>query len=207
MNLIDKRILSRVKESKANFLTLTYDLPSEFQKGLKDEEKDEIKYNRMQITKHMKIVGTFLNNSVYIVPVESVEGILRKFSSIYYKSMKGVSLKIVGSVFDETAKEVILKNIDTQLTDTTDKLEKFKLELESYREKTRDSDNEKVRKKLFEDWKKATNRVYKIGDTEELIRCRCEDLNILDINLSNKKREELRKMIDLRKEVLRYGYT
>lgn len=183
--LLNEKVLTKLKELKTKFVVVSYDVPSEF-KNCYEDKRERFKSLRWKVTNFMNTMGTYLNNSVYVVRLENVEEIIAFFQMNYEPDE--YNLKIVGAVFDEVAKELIIQVIEKLKNEIADTLEKKAIELEkatNYSEKL-----------------EIKNSLYKLKVKEKYLLNRIEDLYILDVDLASKYQSVANKLRSFRLKLI-----
>lgn len=183
--LLNEKVLTKLKELKTKFVVVSYDVPSEF-KNCYEDKRERFKSLRWKVTNFMNTMGTYLNNSVYVVRLENVEEIIAFFQMNYEPDE--YNLKIVGAVFDEVAKELIIQVIEKLKNEIADTLEKKAIELEKAT-----NYNEKLEIK---------NSLYKLKVKEKYLLNRIEDLYILDVDLASKYQSVANKLRSFRLKLI-----
>jgi len=206
--LINKTLLQRVKkdeEERGNkFIVLCFDFPSEFHKLKDEQEKKNLANMRIEASNYIRVCSARLNNSVYIVHLGKIDNILNKIECVYAVSkwFKKVNVKIVGAIYPETVKEILITDITRLIEEIKNKLEEAEGSA-NYEYKPKREDHTIDFEKVSKIGNKIRSKIFAVNSKLRMIKHRITDLKEIDVESADKYIEEVRDIEKLKNEVLK----
>jgi hypothetical protein len=118
-------MIQKAEGEKQPFVIISYDVPSENTDNYNETEKMDVRSKRMAIFNHCYIHGTQVQQSVYMFATEKVRVFMDKFDKEYADSPyeKAANIKLIGTVFMDTAIEIMTNFIKANLDKISEAVE------------------------------------------------------------------------------------
>lgn len=194
------------KKDKTNFLTITYDIPSENLTNIEEDLKRQFLNKRLALLSYVNIVGLRLNNSTYVVNIDRIDELLKYFEQLYAEHMERVNVKIVGNAYQDVVKEVIVKDIERIRDESKRDLEILESEIKDVNKEHDDYFGRGKRKVDFTviegKFAKIKKKLYAYNKILQTLNNRIEDLGKLDLPLSIRFVPMKDKLVEYRRNLL-----
>jgi hypothetical protein len=208
MDVLIDQMLKKAEGEKEPFVIISFDVPSENKEWETEEKATEVRTKRQSVSTHLFTYGCIVQKSVYMIATGRARKAIEYIENVYSNAdySKDVSLKVIGTVFKETAIQILESFIKESMEKMWESLEVAEARIMNASEKP-DTEKKAKNGKAKDDPEillpKIKQELYAQMRTINSVKEKIEDLKTLNHPKTDSYDDELRALENKRREIFR----